>query len=176
MGRETADHNLRGLTLNRDVAVHNKSGGVAAYQRGSVQEVSMNDIPQTRIPLDVGQQGPPPSDAYATLRGIADDADDVVRTLDLLRKQYESTEWRRPNAIFLALEQAAAAAHDLAAAVHAAAVDIAEPPVKQSGRRACGDQKGTKMRFARTVLNDSERIVLPATVALSQLERVEKQR
>lgn len=86
----------------------------------------MKDLVQPRTKLDIGQQGTPPSDALATLRGIAADAEDTVRTLDRLRTQYEANEWQRPNATFVALDQAAAAAHDLAVAARAAATAIVD--------------------------------------------------
>jgi hypothetical protein len=67
---------------------------------------------------------PPPADAAALLHTVANAAADFTELLDTLRDHYPAERLQGPHPVSVALEQAAAAAHDLSISAHAAADTI----------------------------------------------------
>src|SRR3979409_1051933 len=70
----------------------------------------------------------PPADVAALLRTVANAAAGFPELLDTLREHYPAAGLRGPHPVSVALEQAAAAAHDLSVSAHAAADTIGGYP------------------------------------------------
>jgi hypothetical protein len=80
------------------------------------------------LPGDLGRQLVRSVEIVAVLRNAADLAADLTELLDVLRDRYRADGLQGPHPTGVALEQAAAAAHDLQISARTAAESIVVPP------------------------------------------------
>jgi hypothetical protein len=78
---------------------------------------------------------PPPADPAALLRTVANAASSFTELLDTLRDRYPAEALQGPHPVSVALEQAAAAAHDLSVSAHAAADTIGGYPAENGSHQ-----------------------------------------